>query len=193
MPCTNALPAGEDANRSLTGNRGTRLAGVEPAYGTVIAGVRTLWRIQGLTFTITGTEHLPATGGAVVAINHTGYLDFTFAGLPEPEVDIHLTDADGRLRYRLDLGFRETRLAIEYDGRWHHTDEQRQLDEVRRHDLGLEGWTFLIVTADDLYGDTASLLRRIIETLADHGIALPRAPLDDWRRHFRCPTHAPAA
>ena len=118
---------------------------------------------------------------------------FTFAGLPEPEVDIHLTDADGRLRYRLDLGFRETRLAIEYDGRWHHTDEQRQLDEVRRHDLGLEGWTFLIVTADDLYGDTASLLRRIIETLADHGIALPRAPLDDWRRHFRCPTRAPAA
>ncbi len=27
-------------------------------------------------------DNLPATGGAVVAINHTGYLDFTFAGLP---------------------------------------------------------------------------------------------------------------
>jgi 1-acyl-sn-glycerol-3-phosphate acyltransferase len=55
---------------------------VEPVYGTVIAGVRTLWRVQGLRFTMTGLEHLPATGGAVVAINHTGYLDFTFAGLP---------------------------------------------------------------------------------------------------------------
>lgn len=55
---------------------------MEPAYGTVIAGVHLLWRVQGLRFTITGTEHLPATGGAVVAINHTGYLDFTFAGLP---------------------------------------------------------------------------------------------------------------
>lgn len=55
---------------------------MEPAYGTVIAGVRLLWRIQGLRFTLTGTENLPATGGAVVAINHTGYLDFTFAGLP---------------------------------------------------------------------------------------------------------------
>ena len=55
---------------------------MEPAYGTVIAGVRLLWRIQGLIFTVTGMEHLPATGGAVVAINHTGYLDFTFAGLP---------------------------------------------------------------------------------------------------------------
>jgi 1-acyl-sn-glycerol-3-phosphate acyltransferase len=55
---------------------------VEAPYETVIAGVRLLWRIQGLRFTITGTEHLPSTGGAVVAINHTGYLDFTFGGLP---------------------------------------------------------------------------------------------------------------
>ena len=55
---------------------------MEPAYGSVIAVVRLLWRTQGLTFTITGMENLPATGGAVVAINHTGYLDFTFAGLP---------------------------------------------------------------------------------------------------------------
>lgn len=55
---------------------------MEPAYRTVIAGVRLLWRVQGLDITLTGTEHLPSTGGAVVAINHTGYLDFTFAGLP---------------------------------------------------------------------------------------------------------------
>ena len=55
---------------------------MEPAYETVIAGVRLLWRTQGLRFTMTGTKHLLAAGGAVVAINHTGYLDFTFAGLP---------------------------------------------------------------------------------------------------------------
>jgi 1-acyl-sn-glycerol-3-phosphate acyltransferase len=55
---------------------------MEQPYGTVIAGVRLLWRIQGLRITVTGMEHLPATGGAVLAINHTGYLDFTFAGLP---------------------------------------------------------------------------------------------------------------
>ena len=41
-----------------------------------------LWRVQGLTFTVTGVENVPADGGAVIAINHTGYLDFTFAGLP---------------------------------------------------------------------------------------------------------------
>jgi 1-acyl-sn-glycerol-3-phosphate acyltransferase len=55
---------------------------VEPVYGTVIQIARVLWRVQGLKFTVTGEENLPVTGGAVVAINHTGYLDFTFAGLP---------------------------------------------------------------------------------------------------------------
>ncbi|BBX24808.1 putative acyltransferase [Mycolicibacter terrae] len=55
---------------------------MEPWYGTVAVVTRTLWRYQGVKITITGAEHLPATGGAVIAINHTGYLDFAFAGLP---------------------------------------------------------------------------------------------------------------
>jgi 1-acyl-sn-glycerol-3-phosphate acyltransferase len=55
---------------------------VEPVYGTVIQLARLIWRVQGLKFTVTGVENLPATGGAVVAINHTSYFDFTFAGLP---------------------------------------------------------------------------------------------------------------
>ncbi|HKV17852.1 MAG TPA: 1-acyl-sn-glycerol-3-phosphate acyltransferase [Mycobacterium sp.] len=55
---------------------------MEPVYGTVIQLARLIWRCQGLTFTVTGVENLPVTGGAVVAINHTGYMDFTFAGLP---------------------------------------------------------------------------------------------------------------
>jgi 1-acyl-sn-glycerol-3-phosphate acyltransferase len=53
---------------------------VEPVYDSAIGAARLLWRVQGLRFT--GLENLPKTGGAVVAINHTGYLDFTFAGLP---------------------------------------------------------------------------------------------------------------
>ncbi|MGV0792079.1 lysophospholipid acyltransferase family protein [Mycolicibacterium sp. XJ1819] len=55
---------------------------MEPVYGTVIQLARMVWRLQGLTFTVTGVENLPVTGGAVVAINHTSYFDFTFAGLP---------------------------------------------------------------------------------------------------------------
>ena len=47
-----------------------------------------IWRAQGLTFTVTGVENLPKTGGAVIAINHTSYFDFTFAGLPAYQQDL---------------------------------------------------------------------------------------------------------
>ena len=55
---------------------------VEPVYGSVIQLARLVWRAQGLKFTVTGVENLPVKGGAVIAINHTSYFDFTFAGLP---------------------------------------------------------------------------------------------------------------
>lgn len=55
---------------------------MEPAYGTIIQLVRMMWRLQGVRVTVTGKENVPATGGAVIAINHTSYIDFTFAGLP---------------------------------------------------------------------------------------------------------------
>src|SRR5687767_10105729 len=53
----------------------------EPVYRPVIAVAKGVFKALGIKFDITGTEHVPATGGAVMAINHTGYLDFTFAGL----------------------------------------------------------------------------------------------------------------
>jgi 1-acyl-sn-glycerol-3-phosphate acyltransferase len=55
---------------------------MELVYRPVIAAVQTLFLVQGTRFTITGEEHVPATGGAVMAINHTSYLDFMYAGLP---------------------------------------------------------------------------------------------------------------
>ena len=54
---------------------------VEPTYTPVIAFARAVFRGLGLRFTVTGQEHVPSNGGAVMAINHVGYLDFTFAGL----------------------------------------------------------------------------------------------------------------
>ncbi len=42
---------------------------------------RALFAAQGIKFRIRGAENVPRTGGAVFAINHTGYMDFTYAGL----------------------------------------------------------------------------------------------------------------
>lgn len=53
----------------------------DPVYIPIIGVARGLFALQGLRFTVTGSEHIPARGGAVLAINHVGYLDFTYAGL----------------------------------------------------------------------------------------------------------------
>ncbi|GAC70967.1 lysophospholipid acyltransferase family protein [Gordonia soli] len=55
---------------------------MEPVYDTVISAARLLWLAEGLKFKISGVENVPKTGPGVVAINHTGYLDFTYAGIP---------------------------------------------------------------------------------------------------------------
>jgi 1-acyl-sn-glycerol-3-phosphate acyltransferase len=72
------------ADRPAADARAERLGlvTVEPVYGTIIQFVRLTWRVQGLRFTVLGQENIPATGGAVIAINHTSYFDFTLAGLP---------------------------------------------------------------------------------------------------------------
>jgi 1-acyl-sn-glycerol-3-phosphate acyltransferase len=54
---------------------------MEPVYSSVIALARGVFALQGLRFTINGAENVPSAGGAVMAINHTGYMDFTYAGL----------------------------------------------------------------------------------------------------------------
>ncbi|GAB3134101.1 1-acyl-sn-glycerol-3-phosphate acyltransferase [Tsukamurella serpentis] len=56
--------------------------GVEPVYGTILEVARGMWALQGIRFTEVDFQKFPRAGGAVVAINHTGYLDFTFGGKP---------------------------------------------------------------------------------------------------------------
>ncbi|WP_406282505.1 1-acyl-sn-glycerol-3-phosphate acyltransferase [Nocardia sp. NBC_00881] len=55
---------------------------MEPVYRTIVGLARTVFFLEGLKFAVKGDEHIPARGGAVLAVNHTGYLDFTYAGLP---------------------------------------------------------------------------------------------------------------
>ncbi|HQY95786.1 MAG TPA: lysophospholipid acyltransferase family protein [Phycicoccus sp.] len=54
---------------------------MEFPYTPVIGLARTVFFAQGLRFTMVGEENVPTVGGAVMAINHTGYFDFTYAGL----------------------------------------------------------------------------------------------------------------
>ncbi|WP_164874175.1 lysophospholipid acyltransferase family protein [Rhodococcus spongiicola] len=54
---------------------------MEPVYAAVEWAAQGMSTFQGLRFTRVGVENLPRDGGAVLAINHTGYLDFVSIGL----------------------------------------------------------------------------------------------------------------
>lgn len=50
-------------------------------YPPVVWTAKTLFKVLGQKITITGSENIPREGGALLAINHIGYVDFVYAGL----------------------------------------------------------------------------------------------------------------
>jgi hypothetical protein len=105
-------------------------------------------------------------------------------GLPEPIVNHPILRPDGTVEYRLDLAFPEQLLAIEYDGRWHDTPEQRALDEARRAELARRGWHFVILHSEDIYAAPESTLAALHAELGQRGIPVPARLHDEWRLHF---------
>jgi 1-acyl-sn-glycerol-3-phosphate acyltransferase len=53
---------------------------VNPVYATAIAASLTSFAAFRWDVRVTGAEHVPELGPAVIATNHVGYLDFVFAG-----------------------------------------------------------------------------------------------------------------
>lgn len=51
-------------------------------YRLTIAAAKTWFRLGKVRIDMAGTEHIPASGGAVIACNHMSHLDFIMAGYP---------------------------------------------------------------------------------------------------------------
>ena len=49
-------------------------------YPPVIGVLKTFWKYLGLRFNSKGVENIPRDGGAILAMNHIGYLDFALIG-----------------------------------------------------------------------------------------------------------------
>lgn len=55
----------------------------ETVYNRIIVTLaKQVLRAQGITATVVGVENIPATGGAMLVMNHTGYYDFVFGMMP---------------------------------------------------------------------------------------------------------------
>lgn len=77
-------------------------------------------------------------------------LMFVRAGLPEPEVNVPITDRGGEFIGEGDLVWREARVVVEYQGGDHAERRRRSADAFRRDCVHDEGWTVHEVWAEDL-------------------------------------------
>lgn len=97
-------------------------------------------------------------------------------GLPEPEVNRWIVDADGRRVSRPDLQYRAQRIALEYKGERHLTDPRKWARDIERDDrLRALGWTVLRFTKVHLGAWRENALAKIARALATSPVTPPPA------------------
>lgn len=109
-------------------------------------------------------------GGAESPYESSTRIMLVTNGFPEPETQIEVADASGTVFARLDMGWPEYRVAVEFDGAQHWTDsEQRSWDIDRQAMLEALGWTVIRVSAGLLHGRRQVVVDRVRAALLARG------------------------
>jgi hypothetical protein len=140
----------------------SRATGIKPADVELLAsrhrGVRGLRRLETvLSLVDPGAESPKETWLRLV---------LRFAdGLPPPQTQIEVVDDDGFLLARLDLGWPDLMVAVEYDGDQHPTDRRQYVRDVRRLEM-LErlGWLIVRVIKEDSAADVVRRVRAALNS-----------------------------
>ncbi|MCV7068656.1 DUF559 domain-containing protein [Mycolicibacterium farcinogenes] len=83
-------------------------------------------------------------------------------GLPRPVTQIPVADELGRVRRRIDMGWPEWMVGVEYDGGQHWTSpEDHENDIVRLEFLASRGWTIVRVSARQLQFRQHEIVARV--------------------------------
>ncbi|OBI45986.1 hypothetical protein A5707_22750 [Mycobacterium kyorinense] len=92
------------------------------------------------------------------------------AGLPKPETQIVVADGSGYPFARIDMGYREWKVGIEFDGAQHWTDPARRTADIDRYaELGALGWVIIRVSSDLLRYRPAVVVARVSGALTAAG------------------------
>lgn len=114
-------------------------------------GVRGLRRLrEGLAYYDPGAESPKETWLRMMLTDN---------GFPRPQTQIPVPWPSGRTRYRLDMGWEDIKVAVEYDGE-HHLDERASYTEdiVRLEYIQSLGWIVVRVVKEHLVPD---IVRRV--------------------------------
>lgn len=111
-----------------------------------------------------GAESPPESLTRLLLVDH---------GLPAPTTQIVVRTTSGEFIARLDMGWEQWRVAVEYDGAQHWTDPRQRTKDIDRHAALTEsGWLIVRAGADLLRNRPHSLLDRVHTALASRGAQL---------------------
>lgn len=90
------------------------------------------------------------------------------AGLPRPQTQIVVAP------WRIDMGWEEFKVGVEYDGRQHWTDPMQHTRDIDRHaDLLARGWLIVRVSAEMLRNRREVIVSRTCAALRQAGAEWP--------------------
>lgn len=102
------------------------------------------------------------------------------AGLPQPETQIPVLQSGTRPVAWLDMGWREYKVAVEYDGDHHRKDRNQYVKDIARlRMLEALGWIVIRVIAED---KPSEVVARVEDALISRGWC---AEIDDLHRFTR--------
>jgi hypothetical protein len=97
-------------------------------------------------------------------------LAMTDAGLPEPEINVDVTDAAGRFIGRGDLVYRQWKVLVEYDGDQHRVDTRQFDRDVQRLEaFAAAGWTVVRVVGRSFFRERDACIARVRRALVAGG------------------------
>lgn len=107
-----------------------------------------------------GAESLPETRVRLLLIDH---------GLPAPETQLPIFDGTNVVAWA-DMGWKQWRTAVEYDGIHHWVDEKQRTRDIERYDaLAALGWKVVRVNSEQLRTRPRSIVERVRRCLRDAG------------------------
>ena len=89
------------------------------------------------------------------------------SGLPEPVIHFEVYDADGGFVATPDLSYPELKIAIEYEGAHHQTDQKTYADDILRRELLVRaGWLLILVINEHLRDHPVWTVGRVRDAIA---------------------------
>ncbi len=109
-------------------------------------------------------------GGAESPYESLTRLLLAQAGFPRPETQIPVRDEYGYMIARIDMGWPQWRVGVDFDGAHHWTDSRQRTRDVERYaKLSELGWFDVRLTAGTLHNNPRAFLNRVAAALLSRG------------------------